>query len=114
METNKLNKIIILTTQFKSMNSIPCVHNKTKNCELLRDKIVWRWKVFFMEKLEKDEKIIITPSSISPREGSVPTYNACLFDMHFHLREPYDRELKNMMEAGILEPILFKSNPQLI
>ena len=74
---------------------------------ITKSKILRCWKVFFMEKLEKGDRINAPPLSISLREGAVPTYNACLFDTPFHLREPYDRELKNMMETGVLEPILF-------
>ena len=77
----------------------------SKKCELLRDKIVRNWKGVFKEKLEKGDRINKSSISISLKEGSIPSYQARPYDTPYHLRKPYDRELQNMMEAGILEPM---------
>ena len=47
----------------------------------------------------------IPPVKISLREGSVPYHNARAFDMPCHLRAAYEKERRNMMDAGIFEPI---------
>ena len=47
----------------------------------------------------------IPPVKISLRDGSIPSYNARVFDTPYHLRAAYDKELKIMIDAGILEPM---------
>ena len=47
----------------------------------------------------------IPPVKIRIREGSNPIYNARAFDSPYHLHAAYDREIKDMMKAGILEPM---------
>ena len=59
----------------------------------------------FKEKLEKGSRINIPPLSISLKEGSVPSYLARPYDTPIHLRQAYDKELQNKMDAGILEPM---------
>ena len=40
-------------------------------------------------------------------EGSVPCYNAQAFDTPYNSRASYDKELRNMLKSGIIEPMGF-------
>ena len=42
---------------------------------------------------------------ISLKPGSIPVYSARPFDTPYHLRGAYDRELRDMLEAEIIEPM---------
>ena len=76
----------------------------------MRDKIIWDWKGIFKEKLEKTDRLNIALVSINLKEGSIPSYQSRAYDTPYHLHEPYDRELNDMMQAGILEPIALRES----
>ena len=55
--------------------------------------------------MEIGDRVNCPPVKINLRQRSTPVYNAPPFDTPFHLREAYDHELKDMLSAGILEPM---------
>ena len=74
----------------------------SKQCELLKQKILSNWKEVFKNKLGKEDRVSIEPVHLSLKPGSVPVYNARPFDTPFHLRPAYDRELKDMLDAKLI------------
>ena len=62
----------------------------------------------FKNKLGKEDRVNIEPVQLSLKPGSIPVYSARPFDTPFHLRPAFDRELKDMLEAEILEPMSWK------
>ena len=55
--------------------------------------------------MSKEDRINDPPVKIKLKEntGITPSYCLCPYDTPFHLRKMYERELKNCLEAGILE-----------
>ena len=75
----------------------------SKQCELLKEKILSNWKDFFKNKLGKSDRV--SPVSLSLKPGSIPVYHSRPFDCPYHLRKAYDRELKDMIDAELIEPM---------
>ena len=59
----------------------------------------------FKNKLGKEDRVNVAPVKISLKPGSIPVYSARPFDTPYHLRGAYDRELRDMLEAEIIEPM---------
>ena len=77
----------------------------SKQCELLKEKILSKWKDVFKNKLGKSDRVSIPPVNLSLKPGSIPVYNSRPFDCPYHLRQAYDRELKDMIDADLIEPM---------
>ena len=77
----------------------------SKQCKLLKDKILSNWKDVFKNKLGKNDRVSIPPVNLSLKPGSIPVYNSRPFDCPYHLRQAYDRELKDMIDAELIEPM---------
>ena len=46
------------------------------------------------------DRMNIKPVKIELKPDAVPCYNANPYDTPFHLREPYEREIKAMVDGG--------------
>ena len=68
------------------------------------------WGEVFKNKLGKEDRVNIEPVQLSLKPGSVPVYSARPYDTPYHLRPAFDRELKDMLEAEILEPMGLKES----
>ena len=47
--------------------------------------------------------------TIRLKEGAKPVYVSRPFDVPYHLRVPYEKELRNMMDGGLIEPCGFET-----
>ena len=83
----------------------------SKQCQLLKEKILSKWKDIFKNKLDKSDRVSIPPVNLSLKPGSVPVYNSRPFDCPYHLRRSYDEELKDMIDADLIEPMGLKESP---
>jgi len=74
-------------------------------CKDKREEILKKWSSCFKEKLEKGDKIRQDPIKIIPKENSgiPPSHCGRPYDLPFHLRKAYTKELKNCLDAEILE-----------
>ena len=72
----------------------------SKKCETLRKKMLSNWGGVFKNTLGKEDRVNIEPVRINLRS----VYSARPFDTPYYLRDVFDRELKDMLDAGILEP----------
>ena len=109
IQRNKLDKSYTSYYSIQTSNLKP-LDPPSQSCTLLRDKIIRDWKGIFKEKLEKKDRLNIAPVSLNLKEGSIPSYQSRAYDTPYHLREPYDRELNDMMQAGILEPMALRES----
>ena len=70
-----------------------------------REEILKKWPGCFKEKLEKGDRIKHEPIKIKLKENSniPPSHCSRPYDTPYHLRKAYTKELRNCLEAGILE-----------
>ena len=68
------------------------------------------WGEVFKDTLEKGDRVNIEPVEITLKPGSKPVYSARPYDTPYHLRDAYDLEIKNMINAGILEPMALRES----
>ena len=89
---------------------IPCPATSVKTMWIIEEKILSNWGEVFKNKLGPQDRVNIEPVQLSLKPGSVPVYSARPYDTPYHLRPAFDRELKDMLEAEILEPMGLKES----
>ena len=82
----------------------------SEKCKDLKEKIISKWRNTFKEKLDLHDKMKIKPLKIELKPDAVRCYNANPYDTPFHLREPYEREIKDMVDGGLLVPCCLETS----
>lgn len=77
----------------------------SQKCKDKREEILKKWSSCFKENLEKGDRFKHDPIKIKLKEKSSipPSHCSRPYDMPFHLRKAYTKELKNCLDAEILE-----------
>ena len=79
----------------------------TKEEKELRDKLVGKYSETFVDKLGPEDRISVPPIKLEvdkrKTEQMRPTNHIKPFDVPFHLREAFQKEVLYMLEAGIIQ-----------
>ena len=80
-----------------------------ESCQILKRKIINKYKDSFKTKLEASDRMLVEPVSLvlNPDSDIKPEYNVRPFDVPYHLRRAWEEEIENALEAGILKPVDF-------
>ena len=75
-------------------------------CQQLQGKLMAKFKGCFAEKLTPNDRIKCPDVRIilDKNKNVTPKAHTCPYDTPFHLREAFDKELKEALDAGILSP----------
>ena len=78
----------------------------SKGCQLLRDKIINTYKSNFKSKLGPNDRMHVPPVKLTldKSKGITPTNHVRPYDTPYHLRKPWEQELKDALEGEILVP----------
>ena len=81
------------------------IREPSQECKDKREEILKKWSSCFKEKLEKGYRIGHAPIKMKLKENSSipPSHCSRPYDTPFHLWKAYTKELKNCLDAGILE-----------
>ena len=79
----------------------------TKEEKSLREKMICKYPESFVEKLGPNDRVICKPIKLEVNKRKAeqmrPTNHIKPFDVTYHLRESFQREICDMLEAGIIE-----------
>ena len=96
---------LILHFIMLNMHIICQVEHISKN-HLKKLKLKDRYKSNFKDKLGKDDRLNVKPVSLHVDKDKVethkPTSHNRLYDVPFHLRQGFESELMNMLEAWVI------------
>ena len=78
----------------------------SKKCRKMKEEIVKNWSDCFKDKLEKGDRMKVAPVKLTLKDSNEvkPSFHTRPYDTPFHLRDAYERELNDALEAGQLEP----------
>ena len=78
----------------------------SKEAEKLQNKLIDRYKSNFKEKLGKDDRLNVKPVSLHVDKDKLETHRPMShirpYNVPFHLRQGFESELMNMLEAGVI------------
>ena len=100
----EINNLYAYSALSPSINEKVALPPPSEKCKDLREKFISKWKNTFREKLSLHDRMNIKPVKIELKPNAVPCYNARAYDTPYHLREPYEREIKDMVDGGLIEP----------
>ena len=78
----------------------------SKGCKDLREKLIKRFEKNFVTKLGPKDRMNVPPVKliIDEERGLRPTAHIKPFDTPFHLRKPYEQEIRDALEGKVLVP----------
>ena len=79
----------------------------SKECKKLKEKITQKYKSNFKAKLSPDDRMNVEPVTLQIDESRKipPVKHIRPFDVPFHLRKPWETEIRNALEGDILRPV---------
>ena len=77
----------------------------SRKCKMLREDIMKNWQQYFKEKLGPQDRMKVPPVKLRLKDENART-SFCTrpYDTLFHLKEMYEREIKNSLDAGHIIP----------